>query len=73
MLIYLQVGHALHLLHPTFKKYTFDERIKSIAKQLDFKRPAIPQSMFIYKNPKIGSEGWLIKSNLIGNSSAKKL
>ncbi|XP_055324894.1 phytanoyl-CoA dioxygenase domain-containing protein 1 homolog [Sitodiplosis mosellana] len=51
-----KVGHALHALNPTFKKYTFDERVKNIAKQLGFKKPTIPQSMFIYKNPKIGGE-----------------
>lgn len=44
-------------MHPIFKKYTFDDRIKNVAKTLGFKKPAIPQSMFIYKNPKIGGEG----------------
>ncbi|XP_031618315.1 phytanoyl-CoA dioxygenase domain-containing protein 1 homolog [Contarinia nasturtii] len=51
-----KIGHALHVLHPTFKKYTFDERIKNVAKKLGFKKPSIPQSMFIYKNPMIGGE-----------------
>lgn len=53
----LQVGHALHWLQPTFKKYTFDERVKEAAFQLDYQEPAICQSMYIYKNPGIGSEG----------------
>ncbi|XP_031634764.1 phytanoyl-CoA dioxygenase domain-containing protein 1 homolog [Contarinia nasturtii] len=51
-----KIGHALHVLHSTFKKYTFDERVKNVAKKLGFKKPSIPQSMFIYKNPKIGGE-----------------
>ncbi|XP_076677119.1 phytanoyl-CoA dioxygenase domain containing 1 isoform X2 [Andrena cerasifolii] len=51
-----KVGHALHWLHPTFKKYTFDERVKETAYQLDYQEPAICGSMYIYKNPGIGSE-----------------
>ncbi|XP_034937888.1 phytanoyl-CoA dioxygenase domain-containing protein 1 homolog [Chelonus insularis] len=51
-----KVGHALHWLHPTFKKYTFDERIKEVAFQLNFQEPAVCQSMYIYKNPGLGSE-----------------
>ncbi|XP_043678788.1 phytanoyl-CoA dioxygenase domain-containing protein 1 homolog isoform X2 [Vespula pensylvanica] len=51
-----KVGHALHWLHPTFKKYTFDERVKEAAFQLDYIEPAVCQSMYIYKNPGIGSE-----------------
>lgn len=51
-----KVGHALHWLHPTFRKYTFDERVKEVAFQLDYREPAVCQSMYIYKNPGIGSE-----------------
>ncbi|XP_032663500.1 phytanoyl-CoA dioxygenase domain-containing protein 1 isoform X1 [Odontomachus brunneus] len=51
-----KVGHALHWLHPSFKKYTFDERVKEVAFQLNYKEPAVCQSMYIYKNPTIGSE-----------------
>lgn len=51
-----KVGHALGWLHPTFKRITFDERIKEVAFQLDFQEPALCQSMYIYKNPGIGSE-----------------
>ncbi|KAK0180577.1 hypothetical protein PV327_002944 [Microctonus hyperodae] len=51
-----KVGHALHWIHPTFKRITFDERIKEIAFQLNFQEPAVCQSMYIYKNPGLGSE-----------------
>ncbi|XP_012287347.1 phytanoyl-CoA dioxygenase domain-containing protein 1 homolog isoform X2 [Orussus abietinus] len=51
-----KVGHALHWLHPTFKKFTFDERIKETTFQLNLQEPAVCQSMYIYKNPGIGSE-----------------
>ncbi|XP_050447294.1 uncharacterized protein LOC126849474 isoform X1 [Cataglyphis hispanica] len=51
-----KVGHALHWLHPIFKKYSFDERVKEVAFQLEYQEPAICQSMYIYKNPGTGSE-----------------
>ncbi|XP_076225002.1 phytanoyl-CoA dioxygenase domain containing 1 isoform X2 [Nomia melanderi] len=51
-----KIGHALHWLHPTFKKYSFDERIKEAMFQLDYKEPAICQSMYLFKNPGIGTE-----------------
>lgn len=52
-----KVGHALHIEHPTFKKITCNERVRKIAAVLGFRKPVIPQSMFIFKNPGIGSEG----------------
>lgn len=52
-----KVGHALHVLNPVFRKYTFDERVKEACWQLGLADPAIAQSMYIYKNPGTGSEG----------------
>lgn len=51
-----KVGHALHTERETFKKFTFNYRVKDICYQLGFKQPAIPQSMYIYKNPNVGGE-----------------
>ncbi|KAK6629038.1 hypothetical protein RUM43_002855 [Polyplax serrata] len=52
-----KVGHALHWFHPTFRKYTFCEKIKNLCdKDLDLEDPCVVQSMYIYKNPKIGDE-----------------
>ncbi|EGD74371.1 hypothetical protein PTSG_06382 [Salpingoeca rosetta] len=51
-----KIGHALHFLNPVFKKYTFDPRIKAIAHDLGLVEPAIPQSMYIFKQPGIGGE-----------------
>ncbi len=52
-----QVGHALHTEHPLFKKVTFSDRIKEVCWQLGYRKPVVPQSMYIYKNPGIGGEG----------------
>ncbi|CAK1554750.1 unnamed protein product [Leptosia nina] len=51
-----KVGHALHLLHPIFRCYTYSDRVKAVCQQLGFKEPAVVQSMYIYKNPGIGGE-----------------
>ena len=49
-----KIGHALHNLVPEFKKATFSDKIKGIAKSLELKKPAVVQSMYIFKQPKIG-------------------
>ncbi|XP_037940924.1 phytanoyl-CoA dioxygenase domain-containing protein 1 homolog [Teleopsis dalmanni] len=51
-----KVGHALHVEHPTFEKITFSKRVKDICWQLNYNKPAVCQSMYIYKNPGIGGE-----------------
>ncbi|KAJ0183678.1 hypothetical protein K1T71_000101 [Dendrolimus kikuchii] len=51
-----KVGHALHLLHPIFRCYTYSDRVKTVCRELGLKEPAVVQSMYIYKNPGIGAE-----------------
>ncbi|CAB4011706.1 Hypothetical predicted protein [Paramuricea clavata] len=51
-----KIAHALHAFNPEFKKITFDQRIQSTVRSLGFKQPAICQSMFIFKQPRIGGE-----------------
>ncbi|KAJ8925090.1 hypothetical protein NQ315_001262 [Exocentrus adspersus] len=51
-----KIGHALHELDPVFRKYTLDERVKEAVFQLGFEEPIVPQSMYIFKNPGVGSE-----------------
>ncbi|XP_026500706.2 phytanoyl-CoA dioxygenase domain-containing protein 1 [Vanessa tameamea] len=51
-----KVGHALHLLHPIFRCYTYSDRVKAICQELGFREPAVVQSMYIYKNPGLGGE-----------------
>lgn len=51
-----KLGHALHVEDPTFRRCTFDSRIQAIAQSLGMKRPVVPQSMYIFKQPGIGGE-----------------
>lgn len=57
-----KVGHYLHVLHPTFRKIVYSEKIREVCFRLGMEDPRILQSMYIYKNPGIGSEGkiWLL-------------
>jgi phytanoyl-CoA hydroxylase len=49
-----KVGHALAVQHPTFRKYTFDNRVRELCWQLGFQKPAVAQSMYMFKNPGVG-------------------
>ncbi|XP_025835146.1 phytanoyl-CoA dioxygenase domain-containing protein 1 homolog isoform X2 [Agrilus planipennis] len=69
-----KVGHALHELNKNFRKITFDERVKESCFQLDFQEPVVVQSMIIFKNPGVGSEGTciLIHGQVVHYSPANK-
>lgn len=49
-----KIGHALHVLEPTFKRYTFDDRIKTLVRRIGISKPAVCQSMYIFKQARIG-------------------
>ncbi|EFA00565.1 phytanoyl-CoA dioxygenase domain-containing protein 1 homolog isoform X1 [Tribolium castaneum] len=51
-----KIGHALHELNPVFRRITLDERVKECCFQLGFEDPVVVQSMYIFKNPGLGSE-----------------
>lgn len=51
-----KVGHALHSEIPAFSSISFSDRVREACWQLQMKKPAIPQSMYIYKNPGVGGE-----------------
>lgn len=46
----------LHDLNPVFKKYSYEERLGRIARQLGLQVPLAVQSMYIFKQPRIGGE-----------------
>ena len=51
-----KIGHSLHWHDPAFKKATFSENAKNVAKDLGFLDPAVVQGMYIFKQPRIGTE-----------------
>ncbi|KAB0795945.1 hypothetical protein PPYR_10006 [Photinus pyralis] len=55
-LAFNKIGHTLHRDNQLFRKISFDERVKEVCFQLKMAEPVIVQSMYIFKNPKIGGE-----------------
>ncbi|CAM8886118.1 unnamed protein product [Rhodiola kirilowii] len=51
-----KVGHALHEKDPTFRRVSCSEKVSSLLRALNYKRPVIIQSMYIFKQPGIGGE-----------------
>ncbi|XP_065857468.1 phytanoyl-CoA dioxygenase [Euphorbia lathyris] len=51
-----KVGHALHEHEPVFKELSSSEKFASMLISLDYKRPVVIQSMYIFKQPGIGGE-----------------
>lgn len=49
-----KIGHALHQLDPEFKRFSHSDKIREIAFDLGLVKPQIHQSMYIFKQPKIG-------------------
>jgi phytanoyl-CoA hydroxylase len=50
-----KVGHALHDMEPDFQQVSYEDRIGSICEELGLQKPLIAQSMYIFKQPQIGT------------------
>ena len=51
-----KIGHALHDLDEVFYKFSHNEKLDLIARAIGFVKPQLLQSMYIFKQPKIGGE-----------------
>ena len=51
-----KIGHALHDLDDKFIAFSKNEQLDQIAKAVGFHDPLLLQSMYIFKQPKIGGE-----------------
>ncbi|HEX8115734.1 MAG TPA: phytanoyl-CoA dioxygenase family protein [Pyrinomonadaceae bacterium] len=51
-----KIGHALHDLDPAFGRFSRTPALKSLAASLGYRRPLLVQSMYIFKQPRIGGE-----------------
>ena len=51
-----KVGHALHDLDPVFDAFSRDARFAAVAAALGLAEPLLLQSMYIFKQPRIGGE-----------------
>ena len=51
-----KIGHAMHDLEPIFEAFSYRQDLLDIAKQLGLIQPAIAQSQYIFKQPRIGAK-----------------
>uniref|UniRef100_A0A6V1UDU3 Phytanoyl-CoA dioxygenase n=1 Tax=Heterosigma akashiwo TaxID=2829 RepID=A0A6V1UDU3_HETAK len=51
-----KIGHALHDLNSVFQNATYDTRVGEIARDLGLVKPLAVQSMYIFKQPRIGGK-----------------
>lgn len=51
-----KIGHAMHDLDPVFDRFSHDPRLGEIASQIGLQSPLLYQSMYIFKQPKVGGE-----------------
>ena len=51
-----KIGHAMHDLDPVFDRFSRSPELARVADSLGFEDPAIIQSMYIFKPPRIGGE-----------------
>jgi phytanoyl-CoA hydroxylase len=51
-----KIGHALHELDPVFADFSKTPAIKELVAELDVDAPLLLQSMYIFKQPRIGGE-----------------
>jgi phytanoyl-CoA hydroxylase len=51
-----KIGHALHDLDPVFDKFSRTRKIESLVSELGIDEPLLLQSMYIFKQPRIGGE-----------------
>ncbi|WP_100656867.1 phytanoyl-CoA dioxygenase family protein [Alteromonas flava] len=51
-----KIGHALHVLSPTFRAFSTQAKIRHMMLDVGLTRPEIRQSMYIFKQPRIGGQ-----------------
>ncbi len=51
-----KIGHALHELDPIFRAFSTSPEIRELVADLVIEKPLLLQSMYIFKQPKIGGE-----------------
>ena len=51
-----KIGHALHDLDPVFDRFSRNTKIAQLASGLSLANPLLLQSMYIFKQPRIGGE-----------------
>jgi phytanoyl-CoA hydroxylase len=51
-----KVGHGVHMKEPVFSQYCNSPQMVEMVHSLGWRDPVVPQSMYIFKQPRIGGE-----------------
>jgi hypothetical protein len=51
-----KIGHCLHDLNDKFIRFSYSKEVQYIARKLGYIKPIVPQSMYIFKNARVGGE-----------------
>jgi len=51
-----KAGHGMHVGDPVFREYSTSLKVGEVARSLGWEDAVIPQSMYIFKQPRIGGE-----------------
>jgi phytanoyl-CoA hydroxylase len=51
-----KIGHGMHDLDPVFERFSRDPRLQVLVAELGIAEPRVYQSMYIFKQPRIGGE-----------------
>jgi phytanoyl-CoA hydroxylase len=61
-----KLGHAMHDLDPDFEAFSRTAKLRRLAGEIGFRQPLLLQSMYIFKQPRIGGEvGWHVDSTYL--------
>ena len=52
-----KAGHGMHIAPGPFQRYTQSAKVIDLLSELGWRDPCVPQSMYIFKQAKIGGEG----------------
>ncbi len=61
-----KLGHAMHDLDPVFDAFSRSAKLRRVAGEIGFRHPLLLQSMYIFKQPRIGGEvSWHVDSTYL--------
>ncbi|HWA49949.1 MAG TPA: phytanoyl-CoA dioxygenase family protein [Dongiaceae bacterium] len=61
-----KLGHAMHDLDPVFDAFSRSGKLRRLAGEIGFRHPLLLQSMYIFKQPRIGGEvSWHVDSTYL--------
>jgi phytanoyl-CoA hydroxylase len=49
-----KAGHGMHMIPGAFQDYATSKKVKNLVQELGWRDPVVPQSMYIFKQPRIG-------------------